>query len=300
VTFDVVSLQEAVAQRSQRIESCVVEAWTGTDWAILGKLTTVGHRRLLRMNAPATANQVRFRITGSRLEPTLAEIGLFKQAVAVMPPVISERNTAGLVTLSNTNGLKMVFTVDGALPTAKSPAYTAPISLPLGGTVQAACLTPSGQPGMTATKAFSGFAPIGWKIATNNRLDTAANAIDSDASTIWQTPANGNLPGFITVDMGAKRWIGGFSYLPRQDGSINGIAETYRFETSADGKTWTTAIASGAFGNIQNNPILQEAFFLPTEARLFRFTVLTELSTNGCASAAEISVLPAGATEGNR
>jgi alpha-L-fucosidase len=216
-----------------------------------------------------------------------------------MPPVISERSASGLVTLSNTNALKMVFTVNGTLPTAKSPVYTAPISLPQGGTVQAACLTPSGQPGMNATKAFSGFAPIGWKIVSNGNQDAAASAIDGDASTIWQTPANGNLPCSITVDMGAKRWIGGFSYLPRQDGNINGIAETYRFETSADGKTWTIAIASGAFGNIRNNPILQEAFFAPVEARLFRFTVLTELSTNGCASAAEISVLPAGA-ESNR
>jgi alpha-L-fucosidase len=45
-------------------------------------LTTVGHRRLIRLKSPVTSDQVRIRITGSRLEPTLAEIGLFKQSVA--------------------------------------------------------------------------------------------------------------------------------------------------------------------------------------------------------------------------
>ena len=53
VTFDVVSLQEAVDHRSQRIESFVIETWNGSDWAacpwINGEeTTTVGHKRLLR------------------------------------------------------------------------------------------------------------------------------------------------------------------------------------------------------------------------------------------------------------
>lgn len=83
VTFDVVSLQEAVDHRGQRIESFDIDAWDGAKWNQLDAQTTVGHKRLLRWNTPVTTDHLRIRITGSRLEPTLAEIGLFKQAVEV-------------------------------------------------------------------------------------------------------------------------------------------------------------------------------------------------------------------------
>ena len=77
--------------RGQRIESFAIDVWNGSDWVAAehvasDELTTVGHRRLIRLKSPVTTSQVRIRITGSRLEPTLAEIGLFKQAVAGFRP----------------------------------------------------------------------------------------------------------------------------------------------------------------------------------------------------------------------
>ncbi len=137
VTFDVVSLQEAVDHRGQRIESFVIETWNGSAWTApehisSDELTTVGHHRLIRLKSPVTTDQVRIRITGSRLEPTLAELGLFKQSVTTLPPTISDRSTNGAVSLSNLAGNKMVYTVDGSAPTANSPVYTATITLPIG------------------------------------------------------------------------------------------------------------------------------------------------------------------------
>jgi alpha-L-fucosidase len=93
--------------------------------------------------------------------------------------------------------------------------------------------------------------------------------------------------------MGATHRIAGFTYLPRQDGLLNGVVEKYRFETSADGVTWTTNIAAGSFANIQNNPSLQEVSLAPVEARYFRFTAMRSIWNSGWTSAAEISVLPA-------
>jgi alpha-L-fucosidase len=254
VTFDVVSLQEAVDHRGQRIESFAIDYWNGSDWAAAEKissdtLTTVGHRRLIRLKTPVTTDRVRIRITGSRLEPTLAEIGLFKQAVATLPPAISGRD-------ANRQAI------------SKS----------------------------------------GWKIVSVDSQETrqssgdAANAIDGNPSTIWLTRSNAglSLPHSITVDMGASRRIGGFTYLPRQDGNPNGTVETYRFETSADGVSWTTNIVSGTFANIRNNPSLQEVTFAPVNARYFRFTALQEVNRNGWTSAAEISVLPDSQSNGGR
>jgi alpha-L-fucosidase len=309
VTFDVVSLQEAVDHRGQRIESFVIEAWNGSAWIAAEKissddLTTVGHRRLIRLKTPVTADQVRIRITASRFEPTLAEVGLFKQSVKTLPPTISDRTTNGTVSLSNLAGNKMVYTLDGSEPTAKSAIYTAPIVLPLDRsvTVCAASLLPDGKLGIFGSRIFAGLLPNGWKVVSVDSEELAgennsgANAIDSDSSTIWHTRWNADQkqPHTITVDMGKTHRIGGFTYLPRQDGLLNGVVEKYRFETSADGVTWTTNIADGSFANIQNNPSLQEVAFAPVSARYFRFTSLRAIWGSGWTSAAEISVLPAG------
>jgi len=309
VTFDVVSLQEAVDHRGQRIESFAIEAWNGSAWAAAEKiqsdgLTTVGHRRLIRLKAPVTTDQVRIRIIGSRLEPTLAELGLFKQSVSTLPPTISDRSTNGMVSLSNLAGNKMVYTVDGSAPTTNSAIYTTPIALPLNRsvTVHTASLLPNGQLGIEGSRIFAGLMPIGWKVVSVDSEELAgennsgANAIDGNASTIWHTRWNADQrqPHTLTVDMGTTHRIGGFTYLPRQDGLLNGVVEKYRFETSADSVTWTTNIADGSFANIQNNPSLQEVSFAPVNARYFRFTSLQAIWNSGWTSAAEISVLPAG------
>ncbi len=249
-TFDVVLLQEAVDHRGQRIESFAIDFWNGSDWSVAEKissdtLTTVGHRRLIRLKSPVTSDQVRIRITGSRLEPTLAELGLFKQSAAAVSPTISNR---------------------------------------------------AGNSSVNA----------GWKVVAVDSLETgqtigdATNAIDGNPSTIWQKRSGPDLllPHFLTIDMGAPRRIGGFTYLPRQDGNPNGIVESYRFETSVDGTNWTTNIVSGTFANIRNNPSLQEASFAPVNARYFRFTALHEINGSNWMSAAEISVLPAATSEG--
>ena len=308
VLFDVVSLQEAVDHRGQRIETFSIETWNGTAWSAAEKnssdeLTTVGHRRLIRLKTPVTTDQVRIHVTGSRLEPTLAEVGLFKQSVATLPPVISDRTTNGAVSLGNQAGNKMVYTLDGSEPTANSAVYTAPIVLPQNRsvTVRAASLLPDGKLGISGSRTFAGLLPTGWKVISVDSEETAgadnsaARAIDGDSSTFWHTRWNADQhqPHTITVDMGKTHRIGGFTYLPRQDGLLNGVVEKYRFEISTDGITWITNIANGSFANIQNNPSLQEVSFAPVNARYFRFTSLQTIWNSGWTSAAEISVVPA-------
>jgi alpha-L-fucosidase len=307
VAFDVVSLQEALDHRGQRIESFVIETWDGSAWLApeplaSDSLTTVGHRRLIRLKSPVTTSRVRLRITGSRLEPTLAEIGLFRQSASALPPVISDRDPNGWVTLSNSAGCPMVYTTDGTTPTTNSAVYRSPLAMMSGGTVQVACWLPDGRLGLLASKSFAGLLPTGWKVVGVDSQETAgadnsaANAIDNNSSTFWHTRWSDDLalPHYITVDMGRSHRIAGFTYLPRQDGNPNGIVATYRFETSADGTNWTTNIVSGTFANIQNNPSLQEVPFAPVSARYFRFTALREVNGGGWTSAAEISVLSAG------
>jgi alpha-L-fucosidase len=306
VSFDVVSLQEAVAQRSQRIESFAIETWNGTAWVAVPAIssdvmTTVGHKRLIRLQQPVTADQVRVRITGSRLEPTLAEVGLYKQSLDLMPPAIADRDAEGRVVISHPAGGRVVYTTDGSAPTAKSAVYTAPVALPSSGIVKAARLQADGRLGVVGTRNFAGLSPRGWKVVDVDSEETAggnnaaALAIDGDSSTYWHSKwgADLKLPHHITVDMGQTHRIAGFVYLPRQDGMLNGTVEHFRLETSEDGKTWAATVEKGTFSNVRNNPDLQEVRFAPVKARFFRFTALSEVWRNGWTSAAELSVIPA-------
>jgi alpha-L-fucosidase len=247
--------------------------------------TTVGHKRLLRWQTPVTSDRVRVRITGARLEPTLAEIGLFKQAAIVPPPVIAERTGAGMVALSSPKGLKIVYTIDGSMPTPQSAVYSVPISLERGGTINAACVAEDGRLGMLVSKRFPGFIPTGWKLVGDGQ---GGVAIDGNPATVWQAKTAA-LPTSLTVDMGRALRIGGFSYLPSSDAI--GAIDSYRFETSLDGRNWTTTVAEDRFGNIGNDPSLQEVTFAAVTARYFRLTAL-KLAKGTVARIAEISVLP--------
>jgi alpha-L-fucosidase len=305
-SFDVVSLQEAVDHRSQRIESFEIETWDGAAWVAPARhpadeMTTVGHRRLIRLREPVTTDRVRVRITGSRMEPTLAEVGLYKQAVDLLPPVIADRDAGGAVHLSHPGGGTIVYTVDGSAPTAASPVYRAPIPLAGSGIVKAARLLPGGRLGVVGSRNFAGLSPRGWKVLAVDSEDqghAAALAIDGDPATFWQTPWGGSpdgkkTPQSIGVDMGEVHRIAGLTYMPRQDGQVAGTAVNYRFETSEDGTHWQAAIAQGTFANIHNNPDLQTARFAPVNARYFRFTAVDDVWRSGTASAAELSVIPA-------
>jgi len=76
-TFDVLLLQENILV-GQRIEKFLFEYFENGKWKKAAEGTTVGYKRLLRFD-PITASKVRLRILSSRLNPTLAEVGLYKQ-----------------------------------------------------------------------------------------------------------------------------------------------------------------------------------------------------------------------------
>ena len=305
-TFDVVSLQEAVDRRGQRIEHFVVEIWNGAAWEPVPMIaseeaTTVGQRRLIRLARPVVSDRVRVRITEARFAPTLAEVALYRQSLDLMPPLIADRGPDGTVAITHAEGGTLVYTADGSEPTPTSAAVAGPVSQRTSGVIKAARVQPDGRLGVVGTRNFVGLSPRGWKIVEVDSEEVAkghngaALAIDGDPSTFWHTrwDADLQLPHHITVDMGQVHRIAGFVYLPRQDGLLNGTAEFFRFETSEDGRTWSVNVERGTFSNVRNNPDLQEVRFAPANARYFRFTALAEVWRNGWSSAAEVSVIPA-------
>lgn len=76
VTFDVLLLQENI-EKGQRVEAFVLEYKEGNEWKIATQGTTIGHKRLLRFPS-VTASEIRLKITQSRLNPYLSDVGLYK------------------------------------------------------------------------------------------------------------------------------------------------------------------------------------------------------------------------------
>jgi len=76
-TFDVCSLQEDIS-KGQRVESYVLEGFQNGEWKKITEGTTIGYKRLLKFD-PYTGSKVRLRILSSRLEPAIAEAGLYRE-----------------------------------------------------------------------------------------------------------------------------------------------------------------------------------------------------------------------------
>jgi len=64
----------------QRIEEFAVDVWSGGDWKLFGKGTSIGSCRILRAEVPISTIRVRLRITKSPVCPALSELALFSAA----------------------------------------------------------------------------------------------------------------------------------------------------------------------------------------------------------------------------
>jgi hypothetical protein len=140
-------------------------------------------------------------------------------------------------------------------------------------------------------------AKSGWKlkfvdseetVAANN---AAVNAFDGNANTIWHSRWSGSTsaaPHEIQIDLGATYSLGGFRYLPRQDGGTNGRIAKYEFYVSMDGVTWGSPAVAGTLANDAKE---KEVLFAAKTGRYVRLRALSDVAGAGFISMAELGVL---------
>jgi alpha-L-fucosidase len=76
--FNVIRLREDI-RYGQRIDEAVLERGDGV-WEEIGKITSIGPRRVLRSEVPTSgAEQLRLKVTKSSAPPRLAEFTVFQE-----------------------------------------------------------------------------------------------------------------------------------------------------------------------------------------------------------------------------
>ena len=120
----------------------------------------------------------------------------------------------------------------------------------------------------------------------------AAYLVDGDPSTFWHTMYSITLakyPHWVDFDAGKQKVIKGFTYLARQDGSLNGCIKDYEIYVSNDNKTWGEPILKGHF---EKTAKLQKVMLTkPVKARYFRLRALNEQNGQDYASGSEFTLI---------
>jgi hypothetical protein len=120
-----------------------------------------------------------------------------------------------------------------------------------------------------------------------------ANAVDGNPDTIWHTEWQDNSPECpheIIIQLSAAATIKGFTYLPRQDESENGMIREYEFYISNDGKDFGKPVKKGEFGPGYDK---KRVTFEPVKCSFIKLRALSEINDAAFTSAAEIGVVPA-------
>ena len=78
ITFSVIRLREAITL-GQRIDAFAVDRWSDGAWQSLAGATSIGPRRLIRLDGAVTAERLRLRITQASACPALTEFALFTE-----------------------------------------------------------------------------------------------------------------------------------------------------------------------------------------------------------------------------
>ena len=120
-----------------------------------------------------------------------------------------------------------------------------------------------------------------------------ANAVDGDPNTIWHTQYQDSAapcPHEIVIELIPPTTIKGFTYLPRQDDSVNGTIKDYEFYASDDGIDFGQPVSHGTF---QNDKEKKTVTFAPKPCRFVKLKALSEVNDEAWTSAAEIAVVPA-------
>ena len=265
----------------QRVKKFSIEAKTDQGWQMLHQGTTIGAKRILRLE-DTQATAIRLNILDAKACPTIAFIGVYVAPKLLLAPELKREKSGQVALIAPESGLKVYYTLDGTEPGTKSTEYHKPFEVNRPTELRAVSYDANRQSISESLIMELDIPKANWKVL--NADAGAEKAIDESAETFWVSPQNQ-----ILIDLGDSYLIKGLHYLPPQNRYMQGIISHYSLEISLDGNSWKKQ-AGGEFSNIQNNPIQQLISFQTVKARYIKLKAEKTLDGNP-ASFAEVGVL---------
>jgi len=273
----------------QRVKKFNVEAFVDGDWVEVASETTIGRKRILRLDE-ITASKVRLNILEAKACPLISNVEIYKAPkVLVEPTVLRSKN--GMVKVETyENGLDIYYTLDGTEPNMHSIKYSEPFLFAENGILKVIAIDPESGNKSPVRRVEFDLVKTKWKFAGSLKNERAAFAVfDGDENTAWSI--SGEKPVEYVIDLGESVNISGFKYLPDQGRGNPGVINSYEFYVSTDARHWGKSVSAGEFPNIKNSPVWQTKTFAPVRGRYVKFKALSPAEKNGRIGIAEFGII---------
>lgn len=310
IAINRIAIQEAVGIQGERVEKHAVDAYINGEWKEVATANNIGYKRILRF-PEVTTQKIRIRVLESRLSPAIASVSAHyyrerppmlnakrsKEGFVSIGPKLNEFNWANWGSFDSESNLKekfendnckIYYTTNGQEPNKTSKEYTEPFLLSDGELKAVAFF--DDEKGTVYQKQF-GFIKNDWKllnISGEDEQHLAYTAFDEDPLTYWLSK-DGDTQRSISIDLGTKKKLDGFSYTPQRQNS-DGMIEEGVFQISNDGEKWDD-VETFKFGNLINDPTVRYHYFKKSvKARYIRIVAQKIASGGKTAAAAEFDV----------
>ncbi len=278
ITFNRFTIQEYIPL-GQRIKEFTLEVETEEGWKKVADGTTVGAKRILRLD-DVTTRQIR--VSEAKASPTISKIGVYRApALIVKPNVIRDKEGNVILKVADKN-VDIFYTLDGSEPGKNSLRYENAFLVSQPTTIMAISIDPETEKKSEITTTVFDLTKLKWKVIHND--PKSETAIDENPGTFWKSDGDA-----LKLDLGEVIHIYKFTYLPPQIRYMSGVISQYVLQGSTDGKSWSN-LASGEFSNIGNNPVEQKISIANAEVRYLLLKALSTLDDQK-ASFAEVGII---------
>jgi len=290
-TFNRIMLQEYI-KLGQRVYNFSFEIKKDGEYQEVARGTTVGYKRALRFDE-VKASEARLTLQTKAPCLTLSNLGIY-HAPRLIPTPNPHFDIKGNLSFDTTKEITVYYALGDQPGESEFQRYKEPLQLPYGAKVHSYVRDEeSGEKTQVVVDVF-GIAREQWEVVSvdGTKAKEASQSIDNNPESFFTIGSDASEhPHALVIDMRENLPVGGFSYLPRQDGKKEGIVYEYAFYVSSDGKNWGKPIATGTFDNIENNPVRQRIEFdKAVEGRYIKLVSESDVRQSGMAAFAEIEV----------
>ncbi|MCF8715602.1 alpha-L-fucosidase [Joostella atrarenae] len=275
----------------QRVQNFTVEVLKDNDWETIVTETTIGYKRILRFDTQ-TISKLRVSIQKAKGAITLSNVELYKAPNLLVLPTIKQ-NKEGVITMHVPDeNISIFYTLDGSTPTKNSIKYEKPFVVQEAKELNVIAVNTDTNEQTEVKKVMLEYAKKKWEVfsVTSGKMEEATKFIDNDPATYFSSEKKPNEIQSVTINLGEKIIIKGFTYTPMQARFPNGLITDYTFSVSEHGKKWKE-VYKGEFGNIQNNRIKQQINFNPVEANYIKLIANKTTGEGNTTTIAEIGVI---------